>query len=202
MFFRSKNKLSGIEDSELISRYRYSHETNYIGELYQRYTHLVFGVCLKYLKNEEEAKDSVMEIFEKVLVELKKHEVENFKSWLHSVTRNFCLMRLRKQKTVDKREEAYMKVVKDTVETEEELHLNGEVDIKELELQDLEEGLNSLKKEQKTCLELFYLQEKSYNEVAELTGYSLKQVKSYIQNGKRNLKNYLNENGERQREIL
>lgn len=179
-------------DNELVSRFRLSHNSDYVGELFQRYTHLVFGVCMKYLQNEEHSKDAVMEIFEKLLIDLKKHDVDNFKSWLYSVSKNHCLMKLRKDKSQANHVDEFGKDSLVLMENEEPLHhTNGE----EQELLDksLYEGIENLKEEQKVCVELFYLQNKSYEEVAEITGYSMMQVKSYIQNGKRNLKIFLTE---------
>jgi RNA polymerase sigma-70 factor (ECF subfamily) len=52
----------------------------------------------------------------------------------------------------------------------------------------LEEAIQELSEEQKLCVNLFYLQKKSYQQITDRTGFTLMQVKSYIQNGKRNLK--------------
>lgn len=179
-------------DNELVSSYRLSHNSEYIGELFQRYTHLVFGVCMKYLKDEEGSKDAVMEIFEKLLIDLKKHDVDNFKSWLYSVAKNHCLMKLRKDKSQANHVDEYGKDSRAVMEIDEPLH---PTDTEEQELLDksLYEGIEHLKEEQKMCVELFYMQNKSYEEVSEITGYNMMQVKSYIQNGKRNLKIFLTE---------
>ncbi len=181
-------------DTELVSRFRLSHNSDYVGELFQRYTHLVFGVCMKYLKNEESSKDAVMEIFEKLLVDLKKHDVDNFKSWLYSVAKNHCLMKLRKDKSQANHTDEYGKESLAIMENEEPLHLENGEEQGTLDKK-LYEGIEHLKEEQKVCVELFYMQNKSYEETAEITGYTMKQVKSYLQNGKRNLKIYLTEKG-------
>jgi len=181
-------------DIDLVSRYRLSHNSEYVGELFQRYTHLVFGVCMKYLKNEDSSKDAVMEIFEKLLVDLKKHDVDNFKSWLYSVSKNHCLMKLRKDKTQANHVDEYGKDSLAVMEIDEPLHLENGEDQQMLD-KSLYEGIGHLKEEQKICVELFYMQNKSYEEVAEITGYTMKQVKSYLQNGKRNLKIFLTEKG-------
>ncbi len=169
--FLKPNKLTDFTDRELISRYKDSRDNTYIGELFQRYTHLVFGVCMKYLKNEENSKDAVMEIFEKLLKDLKKHDVTNFKSWLYSVAKNFCLMQFREKKSILKKEETYKKSNPEIMELVNDLHLyNG--DNKEKQIDTLQEAMGQLNSEQKQCVELFYLQEKSYNEVVKLTGYT------------------------------
>lgn len=178
-----------LTDEELVERYRNSHETVYIGELYQRYTHLVFGVCMKYFKNEDASEDATMQIFEKLISELKKHHITAFKPWLHTVVKNHCMMLFRKDSAEEKRLADLKKQAGGIVENPEEQHL--------LEAQEKEfilhhkEGIDDLKEEQRICIELFYLKESSYAEISAITGYNMNEVKSYIQNGKRNLKNYI-----------
>lgn len=187
--FKAKN-IQSLTDDELITRYKKTGDGLLVGELYKRYSHLVYGVCLKYLKNEDEAKDAVLQIFENLLTDLKKHDISNFKSWLHSVSRNHCLMFLRKQQTQLKRVNEYEAVYQheETYNTPFAVHESEE---KEMMLTKLEEALTYLKEEQRVCIELFFIKEKCYNEVAEITGYDIKKVKSYIQNGKRNLANIM-----------
>lgn len=174
-------------DTELIALYKKTDNNAVIGHLFEKYTHLVFGVCMKYLKDEDDAKDAVMQIFEKLLIDLKKHEITQFKGWLHTVAKNHCLMQLRSDKSLSEKQQELKKDFKSVVESGYELHLNSEPD-KEKQLNQLEQAINSLKEEQKICIDLFYLKEKSYQEIAVLTGYSLNTVKSNIQNGKRNIK--------------
>ncbi|NNC94995.1 MAG: sigma-70 family RNA polymerase sigma factor [Chitinophagales bacterium] len=155
-----------------------------------RYSHLVYGVCLKYFKNEADAKDGVMNIFEHILDALKKHDVNNFDRWIYTVSKNHCLMEIRHKKMESNMHESYEKNTVTRVESKGELHLNSEPKTDDIE--ELDKAIEQLKEEQKICVELFYLKQKSYQEVAQITGYSQKMVKSYIQNGKRNLKNLLN----------
>ena len=185
-----------LTDEELVERYRNSHETVYIGELYQRYTHLVFGVCMKYFKDEATAEDASMQIFEKLITELKKHHITAFKPWLHTVVKNHCMMLFRKDSTEEKRLGLLKKETGNVVENPEENHLQEAAE-KEFILQHLKEGIDELKEEQRVCIELFYLKESSYAEITLITGFNLNEVKSYIQNGKRNLKNYITAKNER-----
>lgn len=175
-----------MSDAELIERYRYSYDNAYIGELFQRYSHMLFGVCLKYTKNEQEAKDMVMDVFEKVLTDLKRHQVENFRTWIYTVAKNQCLMAYRKEKRVEERHEAYINLSKEIMESDLPAHLNGESE--EETDRKLNVAIESLNTEQKECIRLFYFEKKSYEEIESQTGYTFKQVKSYLQNGKRNLK--------------
>lgn len=158
-----------------------------VGVLFKRYKHLVYGVCRKYLKDDDESKDAVMQIFEKLLTDLKKHEIGNFKAWLHTVSKNHCLMIIRKNKSRGYQSSATTEDSIDVVEMNALWHPDHSVE-KENTLQQLEVAIQQLNDEQKKCIELFYLEEKSYQQVSEITGYSLLQVKSFIQNGKRNLK--------------
>ena len=182
--------IKNLSDIELISEYKKTREKIYVGELYERYTRMVFFICVKYHKDEEKSKDAVMQIFEKLFIDLLEHEIMNFKSWLHTVSKNHCLIQLRSEKSEFKRKDKYKKDQKSFVESETDLYLDN-VEQNNTYEEKIDDALNSLNEQQRVCVELFYLQEKCYNEVAEITSFDLKKVKSYIQNGKRNLKNYL-----------
>lgn len=190
MLFNFRQEAKELPDEELIEKFLNSNDKYYFGILYQRYTHLVFGACMKYLKNENDSEDAVMDIFEKLFDDLKTHTVTNFKSWLYSVSRNHCLMKLRKDKTIKDYNNDLIKIEGRIVEMPEPMHLNSKME-KELQMENLEKALQHLSKEQRICLELFYLQQKCYKEVSAITTFSLNEVKSFIQNGKRNLKNHL-----------
>ena len=170
-------------DKELVAAFKKSGEMNYLSVLYQRYMELVFGVCLKYFKDAERSKDAVMEIFEELNTKLRQHEVENFKGWLHVLARNYCLMQLRSPRNVKTTEFSA-----NFMQSEENTHLNGEALEKESNFIKLEQCLQTLPDEQKDTVRLFYLENKCYNEIAAITGYDWNKVRSYIQNGRRNLK--------------
>jgi RNA polymerase sigma factor (sigma-70 family) len=169
-------------DSELVLAYKSSGDLGILGELFQRYMELVYGVCLKYLKHPENAQDSVISIFEELVVKLQKHEVDNFKSWLYTLAKNHCLMRLRSEK-----KQPFVNIDVELMQSGENVHLNGELE-KEENFKKLDYCLGQLQEEQRTAVELFYLQGKCYNEIAETTGIEWNKVRSYIQNGRRNLK--------------
>lgn len=185
IFLQSVDKDStvNIEDKELLEKYYLDGNNQWLGILLQRYTLLLLGVCMKYLKNEEEAKDSVQQIFIKVITEVNKYKIEYFKSWLYMVAKNYCLMKIR---------DSHGKIpveLNDNVAAHhpdtDNLH---ELVDKDITLTYIEEGLLHLNEEQKQCVTLFYLQKKSYNQITATTGFTTLQVKSFIQNGKRNLK--------------
>ena len=173
-------------DEELIELYKSCKGNEGVGILFKRYTHMVYAVCMKYLKDEDVSKDAVSQIFEKLLTDLKKHEIQFFKGWLHTVVKNHCYMQLRtKPKEVSGMAPYVM-------ETDGGLHQGApsleEKQEEELKLQQMEAALTKLDQHQQQCIQLFYLEQKCYQEVATITGFTLNQVKSYIQNGKRNLK--------------
>jgi len=176
-------------DNDQILLYKKTNDLSVIGELYSRYTSLVYGVCLKYLKDRDEAKDSTMQLFEKLIDTLKSHEVENFKSWLYVSARNHCLMQIRSKKGKFKEEIDAL-----NVENQFILHPQEGNELEE-NLDRLEECIKRLIDEQQKCVRLFYLNEKCYKEITIITGFDLNQVKSFIQNGKRNLKICMEENG-------
>lgn len=169
-----------LDDADLVQRYRKSGDVQHLGVLFKRYSGLILGVCMKYLKNHAESEDAVMEIFEKLHLDLKRVEIDYFRGWLYTVARNHCLMKLRKAGLNVEFPEDLPPIA--AVETDD---FDTE---KEASLQQLERALPHLKEEQKLCIELFYLQEKSYKQVASETGFSLNEVKTHIQNGKLNLK--------------
>ena len=179
--------IKALSDEQIIEHYKKNAKKLLVGELYKRYTKFIFFVSMKYLKNEERSKDAVMEIFEKLFTDLLKHDVQKFKPWLHTVVRNHCLIILRKDQSILNKNKKYQIEQDLFVENDEDVHLLNESNFEEKE-ENLTKALNYLKDEQKECIELFYLKDKSYNQIAESTGYSIKKIKSYIQNGKRNLK--------------
>lgn len=181
MAFLHHNIMRDADDAALIREYKDSGKLDYLAALYQRYMNLVYGVCLRYF-DEEASKDAVMQIFEELIAKVKQHEIQNFKSWLHVLTRNHCLMKLRSAKNKEGRE-----ISLSLMENESLGHHENGVSI-ESHLQGMEKCLETLPEEQKRSVDLFYLKEKSYREVADMTGYDMNKVKSYIQNGKRNLK--------------
>ena len=176
-------------DAELVSLYKKTSDLQVLGQLYQRYMDLVYGVCLKYFKESERAKDAVMHIFEELIAKLKKHDVENFKSWLYQVAKNHCLMQLRTPRNL-----RTVELPESLMQSEENVHLDGVSDgmpsalEKEENLQRLEFCLATLPEEQRKAVQLFYIEGKCYNEIVELMGQEWGQVRSYIQNGRRNLK--------------
>jgi RNA polymerase sigma factor (sigma-70 family) len=153
-----------------------------LGQLYQKYMDLVYGVCLKYFKDSERSKDAVMQIFEELILKLKKHEVENFKSWLYQVAKNYCLMQLRTPKNLKT-----VELPASLMQNEENVHLNGVFE-KEDSFQRLEYCLTTLSDDQRKAVHLFYIEGKCYNEITELMGQEWNHVRSCIQNGRRNLK--------------
>ena len=178
----SPGKYEHIEDNELLQRFYADHDNEWLGILLQRYTMLLLGVCMKYLKNEEEAKDSVQQVFLKAINELHKYKVSYFKSWIYMVAKNHCLMKLRdKGKYTTEINDRLMATADETIDKNHYIE-------KDIALTNMAEALLQLNKEQQVCITLFYLEKKSYQEITDQTAFSLLQVKSHIQNGKRNLK--------------
>lgn len=180
-----------LSDEQLATRYRMSGDMDCFGILFERYTHLLFPMCYRYLGNEGEAEDIVMVVFEKLLVELKHTEVRNFKGWLYQVARNQCLMQLRHRGSIERGQREILQ--SELMEISNTPHLvPGETD--EDNTAALLNAIELLADPQRRCIGLFYLEEKSYKEVADTTGFSLNEVKSHIQNGKRKLRLILEKN--------
>jgi RNA polymerase sigma factor (sigma-70 family) len=182
-------------DENLVINYQNTKNNLVVGDLFKRHSLMCYGVCMKYLKNDDVAHDATMNIFEKLFTDLQKHQINNFKSWLHTVCKNHCLILLRKPNvlvSIDESEEEnshlFMQLT-NILNHEDNKHE------KEEKLQVLEQSIIELKDKQRECIELFFLKQKSYQEISKQTGYSENEVKSYIQNGKRNLKILLEQKG-------
>ena len=190
-----RRKLKAGSDEELLTRYREEGDIGILGQLYERYMNLVFGVCLKYLEDREQAKDEVMNIFEKLVTAVPQQEIGNFKTWLYVVTKNHCLMLLRSRKSEVAHAEAMMNDPVFFMENSSGMHPMGKeegIDSDDLSGEDgmkrLEECIERLREEQRNCIRLFFYEGCSYRQISEKLGVDETKVKSYIQNGKRNLK--------------
>ncbi|MCD7932657.1 MAG: sigma-70 family RNA polymerase sigma factor [Tannerellaceae bacterium] len=181
MLFFKKN-ISKLTDEELLSEYVRSGESEYFGELYNRYIPMIFGVCMKYLKDPDDAQDAVMEIFEHLLPRVANYEIRGFKTWVYSVARNHCLQQLRKENP-----EVATDFTTQVMESGEVLHLLNDDEPGDERMVVLKRCIEKLPEHQRTSITLFFMEELSYVEIVEKTGYLLSKVKSYIQNGKRNL---------------
>jgi RNA polymerase sigma-70 factor (ECF subfamily) len=178
----SKDKFGHISDAELLNRFYADRDNEWLGILLQRYTMLLLGVSMKYLKNEEEARDTVQQVFLKAINELHKYKVEYFKSWIYMIAKNHCLMQLRSKGRFN------TEITEQTLTTPAEPE-SSQVHIeKDKTLDKLALALQQLNNEQQLCVTLFYLEKKSYQEISQQSSFSILQVKSHIQNGKRNLK--------------
>jgi RNA polymerase sigma-70 factor (ECF subfamily) len=194
MLFKSSGKrTTNKSDEELISKFRSEGDLEILGDLYSRYIHLAYGVCLKYLKDRDGAQDAVMQIFEKLMIEIPRHKIKNFRSWLHVVSRNYCLMQLRSDRQEKEKMTEWLNEPSNFMEYASFLHplddekKQGKID------KALEDCIERLKEEQKICIRQFYYENRSYNEIATIMDLNEKKVKSHLQNGKRNLKICLEE---------
>jgi len=195
-FVRHNKKSIAKSDEELLKEFIRTGDLEVLGKLYSDYMHLVYGVCLKYLKNRDDSKDAVMQIFEKLIVEIPKQQIVNFKNWLYVVTKNYCLMQLRNEKTIAGKSKEWMTESIIFMENTPALH---PIDTDEPNIdKELEKCIEKLKGEQKECILMFYYENRCYNEIALNLNLDEKKVKSHLQNAKRNLKICLEEKHVRQ----
>jgi RNA polymerase sigma-70 factor (ECF subfamily) len=179
---------SPLTDAELVAMYRQDQQPETLAQLFLRYNDLVYGTCIKYLSNQEAAKDAVMNIYHELLEKVKHHSIDNFKSWLYVVTKNHCLMELRKNKKILTAElNAHL------MQSGDFSHLEGVFE-KERQLERLGNCMQQLNEEQRKTVGMFYLENKCYNEISTVTGFDWNKVRSLIQNGRRNLKICMEEN--------
>lgn len=193
MLKRLKNEDNS--DQLLVKEYRESGDQAFLGELYGKYLHLIYGLCLKYLKSRESAQDASMEIFEKVSSEIRKSEITHFKSWLYVVARNHCLSILRKKQNTCELEFFSENNYADYVEYESFFTLIDKEAIQNKEGK-LHKCIEKLNEQQKLSITLFYFKEACYQEIAQMLNTTVNKIKSYLQNGKRNLKRCMELNEE------
>jgi len=172
-----------MDEKQLLQHYKQTGNLDALGKLYAPYMSLLYGVCYKYLQDVEQSQDAVMQVFDELIVKLRVYEVDNFKSWVYVYARNFCLMQLRKNKQMTK-----VDIEDNLFESEQSLISDNEKKWEEKDFDKLETCIASLNQDQELCIRLFYLEQKCYKDIADQTGYDIAKVKSYIQNGRRNLK--------------
>jgi len=178
-----RKHIAKMTDTELILEIKQGKRRLAIGEIYKRYSPLLFGIGLKYLRNKADSEDILMTIFEKLESKIIKSDIKNLKNWLYTIIKNECLMKLRKTNRLTADVETAL-----LFKADDSANQLKEVILKEQKYETLENAIIQLKDQQKQCIHLFYLKDKCYDEIVIETGFDLKKVKSYIQNGKRNLK--------------
>ncbi len=190
MIDESITSKTNYTDQELLDLFKKKGDNRWLGVLLERYTLLILGICMKYLKNNNDAKDMAQAVFEKVIQEIPKYDIPYFKSWLYSVAKNQCLMKLRHKEPISNSEEDFLESFETENLSDSELAANE--NNLAFQTQELKEAITKINKDQSRCIDLFYFQKKSYQDIQEETGFTFQQVKSHIQNGKRNLKIILN----------
>ncbi|MBK6986426.1 MAG: sigma-70 family RNA polymerase sigma factor [Bacteroidetes bacterium] len=173
-------------DEELLKHYKQSGNKDLFADLFKKHVSVVYGTCLFYLQDKDEAQDATMQLFEKLMLDINNREIDNFKGWLSFVVRNHCISIIRKNKSQSKNIKSYYEFEYEDANYETEEKINAVSD--DVMLENMKQCLPKLKENQRLCVELFYLNNKSYQDIANQTGFTLNEIKSYIQNGKRNLK--------------
>jgi RNA polymerase sigma-70 factor (ECF subfamily) len=178
-------------DEELLKHYKESGNKELFADLFKKHVSVVYGTCLFYLQDKAEAQDATMQLFERLMLDINNREIDNFKGWLSFVVRNHCISLIRKNKSYQKNMKSYgnFEYEYTAYETEEKIQAVSD----DMMIEHMKLSLPKLKEGQRICVELFYLQNKSYQDIASETNYTLNEIKSYIQNGKRNLKLLLEE---------
>jgi len=184
------NNKKFLKDEEIIEKFKNDPDNKLLNELFTRYIHLTYNLCFKYLKNDEACKDAVIEIYEQLINDIKKYEIKHFKNWLYVKTKNYCLNK-KNQKNNSKIELLFFEQI-DNIFVEFPFFINHSTEeINIIDNNQMETVINKLNAKQKKCIQLFYFENNSYSEISDITGYDIKQVKSHLQNGKRNLKNLI-----------
>ena len=189
-YLRGKEKPES--DSDLLARFQGEEDKEALASLFNRYLELTYGLAIRYLKTEVRAEDAVMAIYIELQEKLPQHQIHNFKNWLHTFVRNHCLMQLRREKR-----EVTENFDPHIVQSAENWHpLDEEIPGQDREIT-LRACLGQLNEQQIACVQLFYYQGHSYLAIAELRQESVGQVRSNIQNGRRNLRKCIEEQEKR-----
>lgn len=173
-------------DEELLKHYKQTGNKELFADLFKKHVSVVYGSCLFYLQDKDEAQDATMQLFEKLMLDVNNREIDNFKGWLSFVVRNHCISIIRKNKSQTKNIKSYYEFEYEAPNSDTEEKINSVSD--DEMLINMQLCLPKLKENQRLCVELFYLKNKSYQDIATETSFTLNEIKSYIQNGKRNLK--------------
>ena len=151
-----------------------------MSDFFVLYREDVLGLCYYYTRDVELSKDLTMDTFETYLKRGKKGPVINdIKSYLLGIARNLCMAHFKKSKRTQSIEESVLQFM----EYEDENAPNGEEVIDRLMM-----SMCKLTTDQRRCVELFFIKGCSYNQISKKLNFSYNEVKSFIQNGKRNLK--------------
>ncbi len=177
-----------LSDEELVAKFAQTKQQAYFEELYNRYLHLSYGVCLKMMKNEADSRDVVSDVFKTLYLKLPTANVQSFKAYVYAVSRNECIAKLRKRKSESKKMQEWQRTENTQNAFMENDGLVALSDVGPSMDKLVENAIARLGDEQRTCIHLFFYDNKSYKEIAAQTGYSEKHVKSFLQNGKRNLR--------------
>jgi RNA polymerase sigma-70 factor (ECF subfamily) len=180
--FSRTNIHAQLSDEHLLAAYVQENDAGALGKLYERYMPMVFGVCLKILKDNGKAEDAVMAIYEELTHKAKSHEISAFRGWLYVLARNHCLMEWRKNHRRPTDHHAPEDMVRyDAVEAAFEYELPKQTD-------PLNKCLAELTEQQRNCVQWFYYEDHSYKDIADMIKEEIGKVRSYIQNGRRNLR--------------
>jgi RNA polymerase sigma-70 factor (ECF subfamily) len=185
-----RKKTEKLSDEDLLGEYRKSGDAEYFGVLYNRYIPLLYGLSLKYLADGDKAQDAVMQVFENIFPKILQYEIQTFRTWIYAVTKNYCLQLLRREAN-----EIFVDFNSEIMESDEMLNLLSGEDTGEERRAILRRCIKKLPLEQHNAILRFFMEEMSYQDIVDREGYTLHQVKSYIQNGKRNLKICIEKNG-------
>ncbi len=169
-------------DFELLDRFRRHGDRAAFERIVARHRPWLHRVCARLLRSDEAARDATQDVFARVLNRLDTFRGDNFPGWLKAIAVNCCLNTIDRDKRWAPLEAAGEAPAADLGP--------------ELQLLRLEEGVRArhliarLPERQKIVFCLKYIDDCSYQEIERLTGFSNKEVKSFLQNARRNFENW------------
>ncbi|MEL6655687.1 MAG: sigma-70 family RNA polymerase sigma factor [Bacteroidota bacterium] len=175
-------------DEELVRQFQQSGDRFLLGLLLRRYSQSILGTCHYYLRQPQDAEDAAMEVCELIVRQLQKpKEIKRFKDWVFIIARNYCFRKLKDNKRLT---ELSTEWEKDFLNSDVQYELGDTLYVQEEALYArVDAEIQQLNEQQRLCLTAFYWQGEKYKDIAARYGMTTDEVRSAIQNGRRNLRN-------------
>lgn len=184
---RTNQKITLLDDNELVREIIESNNTHLFSVLYDRYAKVVYNKCLSFASSKEEAQDLTHDIFIKLFVKLRTFKGQSkFSTWLYSFTYNFCVNYVTRDK-FKKNETRYEGEIKD--EIEEDL---GEEALFELKADKLQKALKLISADDRMILLMKYQDDLSIKEIQNLLQLGESAVKMRLKRARQKVINEYN----------
>ena len=181
---QSLSKWVGVnrrDESSLLLKYLKTNDLSYLLELYRPYMHLVYGLAFKYVKDPKQSQEIVYCIFKKLIKDIKRQEVRVFGNWLYNLSLDFCKQWRDRGRT----ESDQIVALGGSTQTPVEFYDDKDDDSFEEEISSMEDEVMRIKSQQEKCSQLFFKEQRCFQEIADITGWEVSEIKYHVKNAKR-----------------